>query len=179
MGSRRRWKVREILEDLGTLPNIQSIQLNYRRKAFSIKFQDRRLHYPFAMVHPRPSTKDRVAEMRYETSHHEAFRYVLRSGKEGRVLAKDVLDYHRPPTSLRDGILYTLTIAALEHLETNAVSKREMIRRLRTSPTQFYRLLDPENFHKSVDGVLGILQILDCEVDVNVRRKNRTTAYPL
>jgi hypothetical protein len=35
-----------------------------------------------------------------------------------------------------------------------------------------YRLLDPANYRKSVDKMLALLQVLDCEVEVIVRRKS-------
>lgn len=49
--------------------------------------------------------------------------------------------------------------------------RRELIRRLRTSATQFYRLLDRTNYRKSVDQLLSLLQILDCQVRLVVRPK--------
>lgn len=48
-------------------------------------------------------------------------------------------------------------------------SRREIIRRLRASPAQFYRLLDPTNYRTSIDGVLGLPQVLECNVDLVAR----------
>ena len=48
----------------------------------------------------------------------------------------------------------------------------EIIRRLGTSPAQFYRLIDPTNYRKTVDKMLLLLQVLDCEVDVVVRQRS-------
>jgi hypothetical protein len=39
----------------------------------------------------------------------------------------------------------------------------------RASPAQFYRLIDPTNYRKSVDKMLSLLQVLGCEVDLVVR----------
>ena len=50
-------------------------------------------------------------------------------------------------------------------------SRRELIRRLGTSATQFYRLLDQTNYRKSVDQLVSLLQILDCDVQLVVRPK--------
>ena len=47
----------------------------------------------------------------------------------------------------------------------------EIIRRLGTSATQFYRLLDQTNYSKSIKQMVTLLAILDCEVDLVVRRK--------
>lgn len=40
---------------------------------------------------------------------------------------------------------------------------------LGTSAAQFYRLLDQTNYRKSVDQVLSLLHVLDCDVDLVVR----------
>ena len=54
-------------------------------------------------------------------------------------------------------------------MERSSLSKREVIRRLGTSATQFYRLLDQTNYHKSVDRLLSLLHVLDCDVDLVVK----------
>lgn len=69
-------------------------------------------------------------------------------------------------------LLYKLTVEALSCIEASGLSKREVIRRLGTSPAQLYRLLDPTNYRKSVDKMLALLQVLDCQVDVVVRRRS-------
>ena len=51
------------------------------------------------------------------------------------------------------------------------LSRREIIRRLGTSPAQLYRLLDQTNYRKSVDQMLSLLAALDCDVDLVVRAK--------
>ncbi|HEX9822046.1 MAG TPA: helix-turn-helix domain-containing protein [Methylomirabilota bacterium] len=56
-------------------------------------------------------------------------------------------------------------------MSASPLSRRELIRRLGTSATQFYRLLDQTNYRKSVDQLLSLLQILDCEVTLVVRPK--------
>jgi len=48
--------------------------------------------------------------------------------------------------------------------------RREIIRRLGTSASQFYRLLDQTNYKKSVDQVLALLNVLGCEVHCSVNR---------
>ena len=51
------------------------------------------------------------------------------------------------------------------------LSKREIVRRLGTSAAQLYRLLDQTNYRKSVDQVLALLQVLNCEIELVVRTK--------
>jgi predicted XRE-type DNA-binding protein len=85
------------------------------------------------------------------------------------VLLDWVFDYNEEPGYMRDLLLYNLTVQAQERLETTTLSKREIIRRLGTSPAQFYRLTDQTNDRKSVDKMLSLLQVLGCEVDLVVR----------
>jgi len=44
-------------------------------------------------------------------------------------------------------------------------------RRLITSIPQLYRLLDPANSGKSMKQLVALLHILDCEVDLVVRKR--------
>jgi predicted XRE-type DNA-binding protein len=85
---------------------------------------------------------------------------------------EQVLEYNQDPGYMRDLLLYQLTIAAQKHLDESGLSKREIIRRLGTSAAQFYRLLDSTNYRKSVDKMLLLLHVLDCEVDLVVRTKS-------
>jgi hypothetical protein len=101
---------------------------------------------------------------------------VLQSGKEGTVHIEQVLDYNQDPSYLRDLLLYRLTLEAQRRVAASPVSKREIIRRLGTSATQFYRLLDQANYRKSVDQLLALLQILDCDVDLVVRARKGAAA---
>jgi len=77
----------------------------------------------------------------------------------------------RAPGHLRDQLVYALTLEAQKRVSASPLSRRELIRRLGTSATQFYRLLDQTNYRKSVDQLLSLLQILDCEVTLVVRPK--------
>jgi hypothetical protein len=45
------------------------------------------------------------------------------------------------------------------------------VRRRETSAAQLYRLLDQTNYRKSVDQVLALLQVLNCDVDLVVLTK--------
>jgi hypothetical protein len=83
-----------------------------------------------------------------------------------------VLEYNLDPFHLRDLLLYKLTLEAQKRVAASPLSRREIIRRLRTSAAQFYRLLDPTNYRKSVDQVLSLLHVLDCDVDLVVRARS-------
>jgi predicted XRE-type DNA-binding protein len=65
-----------------------------------------------------------------------------------------------------------LTIEAQKRVDQSPLSKREIIRRLGTSAAQFYRLMDQTNYRKSVDQLLNLLHVLDCDVELIVRAKS-------
>jgi hypothetical protein len=62
--------------------------------------------------------------------------------------------------------LYRLTLEAQKRVAKSPLSKPEIVRRLGTSAAQLYRLLDQTNYRKSVDQLLVLLQVLDCDVDL-------------
>ena len=107
-----------------------------------------------------------------EEAAREAFTYELRSGQTGTVHVEQILEYNRDPNYLRDLLLYRLTLEAQKRIGGSRLSKREIIRRLGTSAAQLYRLLDQTNYRKSVDQLLSLRQVLDCDVDLVVRAKS-------
>ena len=92
--------------------------------------------------------------------------------RQGTVHIEQVLEYNEDPGYMRDLLLYKLTLAAQQRVEQSTLSRREIIRRLGTSPAQFYRLLDPANTRKTVDRLLSLFQVLDGEVDLVVRPRS-------
>ncbi len=152
---------------------IRSVKYNNRKKAFEIKTSGKGLQFPYSKLEPRPRVDDPISQVFVDKElGSEGFSYVLKSGKDGTVHIEQVLEYNQDPRYLRDALVYKLTIAAQKRLEKSALSKREIIRRLGTSATQFYRLLDQKNYQKSVDQLLCLLHVLDCDVDLVVRSKS-------
>jgi hypothetical protein len=151
---------------------VRSVRINNRRRVFEVRMSSRRLLYPFAKVEPRPMPANPVVRVFVDKEiGSEGFGYVLRSGKEGTVHVEQVLEYNKDPDHLRDQLVYNLTLEAQKRVSRSPLSRRELIRRLGTSATQFYRLLDQTNYRKSVDQLVSLLQILDCDVKVVVRPK--------
>ncbi len=149
---------------------IRSVSPNNRRKVFEVSLGSRVLAYPYSRTDPRPSAPDTVQEIIIDPDvGREAFWYVLGSGARGYVHAEQVLDYNKDPSYMRDQLLYQLTLEAKRRVKASPLSAREIIRRLGTSATQFYRLLDQTNYRKSLDQLLSLLQVLDCDVEVVVR----------
>jgi len=152
---------------------IRSVKFNNRKKSFEVATYSKRLSFPYAKAEPVPTTDDPVVEVAIDDElAREAFIFTLKSGRDGTVHVEQVLEYNQDPTYLRDLLLYSLTLEAQRRVQASDLSKREIIRRLGTSASQFYRLLDQTNYRKSVDQVVNLLYVLDCDVDVIVRAKS-------
>jgi len=151
---------------------IRSVKLNNRKKAFEIRVSARTFVFPYSKSDPRPTVDDPVRRVFVdEELGREGFTFVLASGRAGAVHVEQVLEYNEDPAHLRDLLLYKLTIEAQKRIDASALSKREIVRRLGTSATQLYRLLDQTNYRKSVDQLVSLLTVLDCDVDLVVRAK--------
>ena len=151
---------------------IRSVKRNNRKKVFEIGTSTKKLPFPFSKAEPAPTAEDPVMKLSIDAeAGREAFSYVLASGLTGTVHVEQVLEYNQDPSYLRDLLLYRLTLEAQKRIAESPLSKREIVRRLGTSAAQLYRLLDQTNYRKSVDQVLALLQVLDCDVDLVVRTK--------
>lgn len=151
---------------------INSVGHNNRKKLFEVRTGTKMLVFPFSKADPAPTMHDPIREVAVDVeAGREAFTYVLHSGGTGTVHVEQVLEYNKDPAYLRDLLLYRLTLEAQKRIADSPLSKREIVRRLGTSAAQLYRLLDQTNYRKSVDQVLALLQILNCEVDLIVRTK--------
>ena len=156
---------------------IRNVTANNRRKAFEIDTKKGLFLFPYAQLRHEPTRTNRVSGAYPDPElGREAFTYSLEDGTEETVHVDEVLDYNRDPDYLRDQLLYKLTLEAQDRVAASKLSKREIIRRLGTSASQFYRLLDQTNYSKSVGQLLGLLDVLDCEVDLVIRDRARRTA---
>ena len=149
---------------------IRSVKPNNHKRSFEVGTWRQPYFFPYAKTNPTPTRQNPIVDIAVDPElDHEAFTYHLASGAEGSVHIEQVLEYNQDPGYLRDLLLYKLTIEAQKCLEDSPLSKREVIRRLGTSPAQFYRLLDTTNYRKSVDKVLLLLHVLECEVELVVK----------
>ena len=149
---------------------IRKVSMNNRKKAFEIRTSSHEYVYPYSKLEHASAVPLRIAEASVDTEiGREGFTYALDTGEEGSVHIDEVLDYNRDPAYLRDALLYKLTLEVRKRVERCPLSRREIIRRLGTSATQFYRLLDQTNYGKTVDQMLKLLQALDCDVDLVIR----------
>ncbi len=157
----------------GAPMKIRSVKANNRRKVFEVMAGKKRLSFPFARLEVQPTAEDPIAEVCVDQElGAEGFTYLLQSGREGTVHIEDVLEQNQDPDYLRDLLLYQLTLEAQKAVAGTPLARREIIRRLGTSPSQLYRLLDQTNYRKSVDQMLRLLKVLDCDVQLVVRAKS-------
>jgi hypothetical protein len=152
---------------------IRDVEANNRKGEFRVvTYSGDTYVFPYIKADPQPDSTDRVADAHVDRElASEAFTYVLASGGEGSVHLDQVLEYNEDPTFLSDLLVYQLTVEARRRVEESGLSRRELARRLKTSPPQLYRLLDPTNTRKSMNQLVALLQILDCSVDVVVTDK--------
>jgi len=156
---------------------IKAVRPDNRRKAFEVVTAGNRYWFPYARLEIQPSQQNPIKQVYVDDElGKEAFTYELHSGEEGTVHIDHVREYNHDPRYMRDLLLYKLTLTAQDRVKQSRLSTRELIRRLGTSPAQFYRLLDQTNYTKSVDQLLALLSVLDCEVDLVVKSRRRRAA---
>ncbi len=156
---------------------IRKVVANNRKKAFEVTTYGRKFSFPYAKLETPPTRGNRLLQVYVDRElGNEAFTYQLESGDEESVHIDRVLEYNRDPRYMRDLMLYRLTLEAQRRVRNSSLSKRELIRRLGTSPAQFYRLLDATNYKKSIDQLMALLYILDCDVDLVVKSHDCVSA---
>jgi len=149
------------------------VRPNNRKRVFEVETRRSTLVFPYSRAEPTPSSAAPVNEVFVDAElGREAFTYLLASGAEGTVHVDAVLEYNQDPHYMADLALYQLTTEARSKFDASPLSAREVARRLATSPSQLYRLLDPINYSKSVRQLLSLLYVLGYEIEVGV--KDRT-----
>ena len=153
---------------------IRSIKSNARKNEFTVvTYSGAEYAFPFSKCDPKPSSEDRVEELWVDKElGKEAFTYTLASGAEGSVHIEHVLEFNEDPRYLANLLTYKLSLEAQKCLKETELSRRQLAKQLKTSVPQLYRLLDPSNTTKSMSQLVALLHILDCDVDVVVRKKS-------
>ncbi|MDP1587956.1 MAG: hypothetical protein Q8M07_09450 [Prosthecobacter sp.] len=149
---------------------ITAVSFNNRKRQFDVDVDGKSLSFPYALLELRPQKGNLVAKVWIDQDFGgEGFTYHLKDQSEGSVHIEQVLEFNRDPDYMSELLLYKLSLAVKERLLTNEISQREMIRRLGTSASQYYRLLDPTYTKKSVGQMIGLLHLLGCEVDLVIK----------
>ena len=158
---------------------ITSVEANNRKRVFEVRTVREQLVYPYAKLAVPPTGDDRIVEVYPDPeTGREAFTYRLESGTEDTIHLDAVLEYHQDPAYLNELLLHQLTVEAGKALAASELAKREVARRLGTSASQLYRLLDPSHSGKSVGQMLALLHLLGREVEVIVRPTVPTRPAP-
>ncbi len=153
---------------------IRSVTSNNRRHEFSVITRSGASYtFPYSEADPCPDPGDRIAEVFVDKElGNEAFTYVLESGEEGSIHIEQILEYNEDPKYLAELLIYKLTLEAREGVEDCELSMRQIAKRLKTSVPQLYRLLDPANTRKSMSQLVALLHVLNCDVDLVVKKKD-------
>jgi len=116
-----------------------------------------------------PSTDNKIKEAYVDKElGNTAVTYILESGEEDSIHLDAFLDYNKDPEYMAKVMLYKLTLTALEVRKISCLSKREIARKLNTSPAQLYRLLNTANYSKTIDQMVTLLASLGYEVNFNL-----------
>ncbi len=146
---------------------VKKVTANNRKKVFEIETSRGVYEYPYSRLSLKPIENNAIEKVFPDAEvAKDGFTYRLSSGDEDTIMMDQVLEYAKDPEYRREMLLFKLTVKANDQIEQGGVSKREIIRRMGTTPTQFYRLMDQTNTHKSIDQMVKLLAAMDCSVNV-------------
>jgi hypothetical protein len=145
---------------------IKTVDINLRKKCVEIRTSRRELTLPFARLRVIPTKDDPVREIYVDDDlGRRGITYSLVSGREDSIHLDAFLDYNRDPDFLRAVFLRQITMDARKLFDSSGLSKHEVARRLETSPSQLYRLLDPTNKKKSADEMIRLMSVLGWKIE--------------
>jgi len=150
---------------------LKTVRVNNRKHHLELEARSGKvLPIPFSRLSPSPRPGDRIIRAWVDKElANEGVSFVLASGAEGSVHVDQALEYNEDPAYLADVLIHKLTVEARRRVDRSGMSRRELARRLSTSVPQLYRLLDPANTRKSIGKLVGLLHLLDCDVDLVVK----------
>jgi hypothetical protein len=148
---------------------IRNVTANNRKKAIEIETVNGWLSLPYSRLAAKPSSKNPIIEIYVDKElASSSITYVLASGDEASLHTDAFLDYNKDPDFLRITVLHQLTLESIKLMKKSNLSKHEVIRRLKTSPSQLYRLLDPANYKKSIDEMLRLVSVFGYRVEWSI-----------
>lgn len=151
---------------------IRRVMANHRKRQLELTVRSGKMYpLPYSKLNPRPSARNRIRDVYVDRElGNEAVSYVLESGDEGAAHIEQALEYDQDPRYMGELLVYQLTVEAQRRIRKSGLSRREVARRLRTSVPQLYRLLDPANTRKSLNQLVSLLRVLDCNVKLVVEQ---------
>lgn len=159
---------------------IRRVRANKNKKCLEIHTSKGVLALPFAKLGLVPTADNTIRKVYVDAElANRAVTYVLESGEEDSVHLDAFLDYNKDPDYMKKMALYNLTLTALELVKQSSLPKREIARKLKTSPAQLYRLLDPANDSKSLDQMVRLVASLGYEVSFALQEPPQIDARDL
>jgi predicted XRE-type DNA-binding protein len=157
----------------GQTVKIKSVVANNKKARLELTvFSGKVYPYPYVLLEPPPTLDNKIKKAYIDRELGcEGVTYELASGEEGTVHIDYALEYNRDPKYLGEMLLYELTVQARDHIKKAGLSRREIARRLNTSLPQLYRLLDQTNTKKSINQMISLLCVLNCDVEVVVKER--------
>jgi len=156
---------------------IRSIKANNHKKVFEVRTYKGAYECPYAKLDLRPTNANPLTSVYVDDElGNEAFTYTLASGDEDTIHIDRVLEQNRDPAYMRDLLLYKLTIEAKKQVKESGLSIRNISKMMGTSPAQYYRLLNEENYRKSMDQMVNLFAVLGCAVELKVRKPKKHSA---
>ena len=152
---------------------ISKVEYNNRRRALTVYAEDAVYSFPYSKATPAPAAGNYV-KMAFVDDElgSEGFSYVLESGQEGAVHMDAVLEVNNDPEHMKDLLIYNLTLVLRKAVKRSPISTRELIRQMNTSPSQFYRMLDPTNTTKSINQMVKLLYMLGNDLEFVIRLRD-------
>jgi predicted XRE-type DNA-binding protein len=152
---------------------IRSVTFNNRKHEFSVVTRSGAEYvFPYSKAKSKPTTKNKIEKIYVDRElANEAFTYILESGKEGSIHLEQILEYNEDPKYMSDLLTYKLSLEAQKRIEKSSLSRRQIASRLNTSVPQLYRLLDTTNTKKSMNQLVALLHILNCDVDLVIKKR--------
>jgi len=151
---------------------IKRVGVNNRKRCIEIETPQGSYTLPFSRLRLKPQRKDKIKRIYVDRElGSRGVTYILDSGQEDSIHLDAFLDFNKDPQFLRDVTLHQLAVHASKFIKSSGLSKQEIVRRLRTSPSQLYRLLDPTNYRKSIDEMLRLLAVLGCRVELKILKE--------
>ncbi len=144
---------------------MRHLKVNNRKRCLEWNHSKVTLTYPFSKLKIVPTSSDPIVEIYTdkETAGQWAF-YKLKSGVEGNIPLDAFLEYNRDPEYIRKLVLFDLTCSVLKQIKKEKIPKRELARKMKTSPAQLYRLLNTANYSKTIDQMVRLLAVMGNEV---------------
>jgi len=159
---------------------IVSAKFNNRRKTIEVASGKQTYSLPFTFLKTQPTKINPIINICIDKEvGGDAIAYNLKDGSGDTIHLDIFLEYNKDPKYISDLLLYNLTIEANKTLKQFKLSKRELARKLKTSPSQLYRLLDPTNYNKTLDHMIKLIIALNLDIEITTKTQEMDASEDL